>query len=120
MTLTFIGSGIVLVFMGSPALSLLKSQTALLSNTMILSLLLINLLEKNHAIAGGFLLSKNEVPFFKAAIISGIATVVLLFFLLKFEQAGVWGMILAPGIVQITYQNWKWPLVLIKELNPKV
>jgi hypothetical protein len=28
-------------------------------------------------------------------------------------------MILAPGIAQICYQNWKWPLVVIKELHIK-
>ena len=120
MTLTFIGSGIVLVLLGNWALDLLKSQTTILGNWMIITILIINLLEKNHAIAGGFLLSKNEVPFFKAAIISGVATVILLFVLIRYEQTGLWGMILAPGIVQIAYQNWKWPSVLIKELNPKV
>ena len=83
-------------------------------------MLLISFLEKNHAVAGGFLLTKNEVPYFKAAIISGIATVIMLFILIKIAHLEVWGMILAPGIVQFAYQNWKWPVVLIKELNVKV
>jgi O-antigen/teichoic acid export membrane protein len=117
MMLTFVASGIMLIIFGGWALHLLKSQTTILSENMIITLLIINLLEKNHAIAGGFLLSKNEVPYFKAAIISGIATVILLFTLLKYEQMGLWGMILAPGIVQISYQNWKWPSVLIRQLN---
>ena len=119
MTITFFVCGIVLILFGSWSLSLLKSQTSLLSGPMMTIILLIALLEKNHAIAGGFLLSKNEVPFFKAAIISGVATITLLFIFIKFLHWGVWGMILAPGIVQIAYQNWKWPYVLIKQLNSK-
>lgn len=117
--ITFIGSGFMLILFGNMTLIFLKSQTPLLSAVMISTLLIFTFLEKNHAIAGGFLLSKNEVPFFKAAMISGAATVVVLFVLLKFGHLELWGMILAPGIVQLVYQNWKWPQVLLKELNHK-
>lgn len=120
MILTYISCGIALLILGNWGLILLKSQTFLLSNIMIFIILLISFLEKNHAVAGGFLLTKNEVPYFKAAIISGIATVIMLFILIKVAHLEVWGMILAPGIVQFAYQNWKWPVVLIKELNVKV
>jgi len=119
LVLTIIVCGVILITSGDWALELLKSKTHLLGSSMIILILLITLLEKNHAIAGGFILSKNEVPFFKAAIISGIATVILLFILINTFNMGIWGMILAPGIVQISYQNWKWPYVLIKELNSK-
>lgn len=115
----FIGCGTGLVILGNWGLSILKSNTLLLDKSMIAVLLLATFLEKSHAIAGGFLLSKNEVPFFKAAIISGIATVILLFVLIDIFNLGVWGMILAPGIAQLAYQNWKWPSVLIKELKNK-
>lgn len=117
MVITIIACGAILIVSGDWALEVLKSKTHLLGSSMIVLILFITLLEKNHAIAGGFLLSKNEVPFFKAAIISGIATVILLFVLIDIFNLGVWGMILAPGIVQIAYQNWKWPSVLIKELK---
>jgi hypothetical protein len=119
MAITFLVCGIGLILAGNWALILLKSQTFFLNKFMLLAILIIALLEKNHALAGGFLLSRNEVPYFKAAIISGIATVLLLFLFIRFERWGVWGMILAPGIVQLVYQNWKWPLVLIKELKLK-
>jgi O-antigen/teichoic acid export membrane protein len=117
MIITFIVSAFALILFGNWALNLLKSQTLLLQNSMILVIILITFLEKNHAIAGGFLLLKNEVPYFKAAIISGVATVIVMFILIKLFDFGIWGMILAPGIVQATYQNWKWPFVLIKELK---
>jgi hypothetical protein len=63
---------------------------------------------------------KNEVPFYKAAIISGIATVIVLYVFLHFLDYGIWAMILAPGLVQIAYQNWKWPLKLNKEIKQEI
>jgi hypothetical protein len=30
---------------------------------------------------------------------------------------GVLGMILSPMIVQAAYQNWKWPLEVVRELR---
>jgi len=44
---------------------------------------------------------------------------ILLFFLLGYLKLGLWGLILAPGIAQLCYQNWKWPMEMIKEINKK-
>ncbi len=109
--------GSVLIAIGTPLLQLIQSNTLLLSRPMIFILITIAFLEKNHAIAGGFLLTKNEVPFFKASLISGVATVVLLYVMLEYLNMSLWGMILAPGIAQLAYQNWKWPLEMLKDLN---
>jgi len=42
---------------------------------------------------------------------------ILLFFLLGYLKLGLWGLILAPGIAQLCYQNWKWPMEMIKDLK---
>ena len=117
MLFTYVGSVVFLALFGNLALDFIGSKTFILSSTMIIAVGLISLLEENHGIAGGFLLSKNEVPYFKAALISGFATVILLIVFLKYFDWGIWGMILVPGLVQLVYQNWKWPLQLIKEIN---
>lgn len=117
LVITFLMCGIFIILFGNDILVLLKSKTLLLSSVMIMTILIILMLEKNHAIAGGFLVSKNEVPYFKAAIISGVVTVILLFVFIKILHWGVWGMILAPGITQLAYQNWKWPLHLLQDLK---
>jgi len=54
-----------------------------------------------------------------AVIFSGIGTVCLLFIFFKFTHLGLIGMALAPGIVDLCYQGWKWPLVVIQELDLK-
>jgi O-antigen/teichoic acid export membrane protein len=114
---TYIFFGVGFFFFGDWALSLIGSQTPLLHRSFIAVALIIAFLESNHGIAGGILLTKNEVPFFKAALFAGGITVLLLFIFLKFTPLGVWGMIFAPGIAQGCYQNWKWPIVVAKELK---
>jgi hypothetical protein len=77
---------------------------------------MISFFESNHSMAGSILLTRNEVPFFKASLIAGAATVVLLLLFLQFTNMGVLAMVLAPGMAQL-YNNWKWPYELIKQLS---
>jgi O-antigen/teichoic acid export membrane protein len=115
---TFIIGGLALLAFGDWALNLIGSQTPLLSQSFMAVILLVSFLESNHSIAGGILLTKNEVPFFKAALFSSAITIALLFVFFHYTDS-VWGMILAPGIAQAIYQNWKWPMVVARELNIK-
>jgi len=117
--LSFILAGTLLIFLGNWALSIIGAKTFLIEKGMIIGLLLTTFFEKNHAIAGGFLLSKNEVPFFRASLVAGVITVLLLLFFFKYFDWGIWAMILAPGIAQLLYQNWRWPYMLLKELKTK-
>ncbi len=114
---TFLAGGICLVIFGESSLRFVGSQTQLMPQLMIVLALIVAFLECNHSIAGGILLSKNEVPFFKAALLSGGSTVLLIFIFLNFFSLGLWALVLAPGIAQGAYQNWKWPLVVAKELQ---
>jgi O-antigen/teichoic acid export membrane protein len=116
---TFVLGSVALVFGGEWALNIIGSKTPLLPKSFITVALLIYLLETNHANAGSILLTKNEVPFFKAALFSGAFTVILLFVFLEYTNWGVWALILAQGIAQGCYQNWKWPIEVVKELCVK-
>jgi O-antigen/teichoic acid export membrane protein len=116
---TFALGGVALVLLGDWALNVIGSQTPLLPLSFILGTLLIYWLEMNHTIAGQLLLTKNEVPYFKAALFSGAFTIMLLFVFLEYTNLGVWGLVLAQGIAQGCYQNWKWPMVALGELQVK-
>jgi O-antigen/teichoic acid export membrane protein len=116
---TFLLGSVVLVFFGQWALNVIGSQTPLLSKSYMIVALFVYLLETNHGQAGNILLTKNEVPFFKAALFSGAFTVILLFVFLGYTGFGIWGLILAQGIAQGCYQNWKWPIKVMKELCVK-
>jgi hypothetical protein len=114
---SYFAGGLILLLLGEKTLVFIGSKTPLMPEWFMVIAILISFLENNHSIAGSILLSKNEVPFFKAAIISGISTVFLLLAFFKFSKLGAWTMILAPGLVQGAYQNWKWPVVVFKELE---
>ena len=116
LVLVYIVCGLGVALCGNWLLGLIGSQTYLFSGTLLFVTLLVAFLEQNHAMAGAFLLSKNEVPFFRASLLSAAATLFLLFLFLAYFKIGLWGLILAPGIAQLCYQNWKWPMEMIKEL----
>ncbi|AEF86392.1 putative membrane protein [Treponema primitia ZAS-2] len=114
----YIFGGLVLIFLGNFMLDIIiKSKTPLLSQRFIIILLISGLLEANTSIAGNILLTKNEVPFFKAGLISGICILILLLALFKYTNLGVWSIIFAPCVVQCCYSYWKWPLKAYRELN---
>jgi O-antigen/teichoic acid export membrane protein len=102
--------------LGEWALDLIESQTHFVPTAMLMVMLLISTLEHNHAVSAGFIMADNKIPFFIPSLVSGAATVLLLWIFLSPLQMGIWGLILAPGIAQLAYQNWKWPSVVIKEL----
>lgn len=111
--------GVAWIFLGEWALNLIGSQTHFVPATMLIVMLVISTLEHNHAVSAGFIMADNKIPFFIPSLASGAATVVLLWIFLSPLNMGIWGLILAPGIAQLAYQNWKWPSVVIKELWSK-
>ena len=108
--------GIAWVFLGDWALSIIHSQTKFVPTTMLCVMLIISTLEHNHSTSAGFIMADNKIPFFIPSLVSGAATVVLLWIFLSPLHMGIWGLILAPGLAQLAYQNWKWPSMVIKEL----
>lgn len=117
--LIYIIGGGAMLSIGDSVLCLLGSKTLLLPTSLLALLLLVSLLEQNHSIAAGFIQAGNKIPFFIPSLISGAATVILLWLLLDVMNMGLLGLIMAPGIAQLSYNNWKWPSVVIKEIKNK-
>lgn len=113
----FVAGGGAFVLLGNWALDLIHSQTHFLATPMLLAILGIQLLEQNHSLSALFIAADNTIPFFIPSLLSAAGTLILLFvFMFGFPQMGIWGLILAPGIAQLCYQNWKWPSVILREL----
>lgn len=115
--LTFLLGGTFTSLFGHWILNFIGSDTNLIEVQLIILALIVAFLEINHSSAGTILLSKNEVPFFKASLISGFITIILLIIIFTNFNLGIITMIIAPGIAQALYQNWKWPIEVINELN---
>ena len=113
----FLIGAILFYNVGSYLLHLIKSNTTLVSSTVMIFLLIIAFIENNIIMASNIILTKNEVPFYKASIASGFLIVLFLFLSFKFTQFGILSMVIVPLVVDIAYQGWKWPLDVIKELG---
>jgi O-antigen/teichoic acid export membrane protein len=114
--LTFAAGAVALLLLGRPVLDLLDAQTQLLPTALLGALLLIQLLEMHHSLYAELVYSENANPFVKPALISGAAIIILSVFLTP--RFGVWGMLLATGLVQLCFNNW-WPVVrAIRGLGP--
>lgn len=108
---------VVLALWGQEALQMIHSKVQLLSPAMILLLGVVLLLEFNHANCGFFISTGNTVPYVVPIIIAGFA-VTILATAAAVAGYGVIGVVLAQGIVQMAYNNWKWPVVLLREVGP--
>jgi len=114
---TFIIAGMGLLFIGPFALHLIGSKTELMPFSITALAIFVYLEETNLSIAASILLTKNEVPFFKASMISGGLIIVGLLIGFNFLNLGLIGMILIPLIIDLAYQAWKWPLEVAKDLG---
>jgi O-antigen/teichoic acid export membrane protein len=112
------GTGLLLV--GQPLFDFIHSKTHLLEHGAIFVMLIFAVFDVNSSFTTALISMKNEVPYVKSSIITALATLVLLFGFLQFTTLGVWGMILAPALAQVIYQDWKWPLYIKKDLNVRM
>lgn len=113
----YIIGGAAFVLLGDWAIGILRSETTFLCTSMLCAVLVISLLEQNHVLAATFIMADNKIPFMWPSLISGAVTIILLLVMLGPIGMGLWGMILAPGIAQLAYQNWRWPSMVIRELR---
>lgn len=109
-----------IICFGSYIISLMKSNTCLLDHYMLSFMLLYLFLEMNHSSFSWVILTKNEVPFWKASIFSGIATVVLSVFFIRYLELGAWGLLLGQALAQAAYQNWYWPLYVLRDFDTTI
>ena len=99
---------IIVYQFGDPALRLIGSRTELLPRAQLGVVLIVFGLEMHHGLYAALVLSENRNPFVVPAIVSGFATLGLSLWLTP--RYGVWGMLIAQGCVQASFNNW-WPVV---------
>ena len=113
----FLTGAFFVYLLGAPVLSFIKSNTPLASSTLILLLLLVVFIENNIIMASNIILSKNEVPFYKASLVSGLIIVLFLYLSFQYTQFGILSMAIVPLIVDMLYQGWKWPLDVARDFS---
>lgn len=117
MTLTYLSAALIIILFGNRMLELIHSQTYFLPTLPLVLLFLVYYLDVNHVLPLLLLTTKNRIPYLYASLFSGFSIALLSPLFMGVFHWGVFGIILATGIVQLLYHNWKWPLVVAKDLN---
>lgn len=117
MSLTYLSAALVIIFFGNHILELIHSQTYFLPTLPLILLFVVYYLDVNHVLPLLLLTTKNRIPYLYASLFSGFSIALLSPLFMGVFHWGVYGIILATGIVQLFYHNWKWPLVVSRELN---
>ena len=86
----------------------------------LISMCLYIFLLQHHQLNASYISNTNRIPYVKAFIISSLITVISEFILLKYTNLNEWSLLLGPLLVQLSYNNWKWPLFVMKELNTNI
>ena len=107
----------VIVPMGNTALALIGSEAYLLPTTITILFFVSSLFDVTTYFSTSVLLSRNEVPHYKAQAITALFTIVLLYLGLAFFEYGVAYLVLLPLFTQLAYQYWRWTCKVWIELN---
>lgn len=112
--LLFALGSIVIIFCGDWALHKIGSTTALPERTILIVYLAVVFLEINHSLFSSLIVTNNEIPFVTPTILAGALIIVFSLLILQFTNLEIMGLVLVPGIVQLLYNNWKWPYEISK------
>ena len=109
--------GLAIVLLLPWILDLIGSNAEVPSMLISISYLIVMTLEGNHSIFAMVIVTANKVPFVKAGLISGMLIGVLIYLSLRFTTLGLLGVVLAQGVVQLAYNNWRWPKYVFEDLH---
>ncbi len=115
-----IAGAFAIVFIAPYLLELIKSSTELPSTMVCVLYLVITFLELNHSECASIISTENRIPYVVPSLVSGGLIVLFTFIVLKFTSLGLLGVVLVQGIVQASYNNWRWPLWVFKDLQMSI
>ena len=124
LSITVVVFWLIMIFGGAALVLLLPWVLQLIGSNaevppMLISILylIVMTLEGNHTIFSTVIVTANKVPFVKAGLLSGALIGVLMYLSLRFTSLGLLGVVLAQGLVQLAYNNWKWPKYVLDDLR---
>ncbi|MBD1221303.1 hypothetical protein IC602_01605 [Virgibacillus halodenitrificans] len=110
-------SFVVLFFFGEFILNIINSNVSILPREYLLVMMIYLFLYNNQLIFGSFIATKNELPHYKAFLISSLLVVITQFFLMNIVTPTLWNLLFPILFIQMVYNNWKWPYEVFKEIK---
>jgi len=114
-SLIYIACVVFSYFLIPHLLSATGKESMLFDYNLFISFSIIVLLELIHSTSATFITIFNKIPFVKASIITALIVVILSPYTLN--NFGLYGYVFLIGLVNLAYNNWRWPLYLRKEIN---
>lgn len=115
--LIMIAGGIAFVLFLPWVLQIIGSNADMPPTLICILYLIVMTLEGNHTIFSTVIVSANKVPFVAAGLISGALIGIVMYLSLRFTNLGLLGVVLAQGMVQLAYNNWRWPKYVLEDLK---
>ena len=109
-------AGTVAVVLCLPVLTLFKADF-ICDRALFAGLAAYLFLLNQHSLFCNIIVNMNEIPYFKAYIVSSTVGVALSCVLCGAFGAGAWGLVLGQAFPQLVYNNWKWPRTVLQRLG---
>jgi len=113
----YIAGAIIVILFGQALVANLGSHTQMLDRPLVIAIAVMLLLEFNHSVAAGIIVTRNHVPFVRPALVSGISVLLLSVIGLRFGGFGIGWLIFAQFVTQLSYNNWKWPVEMARDFR---
>ncbi|MFR2069502.1 MAG: O-unit flippase-like protein [Bacteroides nordii] len=107
---------LIMITIGIPLVNLIKHDT-LLDVNMFVFLAIYMFLEANQSLFTSYISTSNYIPYSNAYCVSALLATLLAILLITLTNWGVMGLILAHFIVQLSYNNWRWPRFVLQEFH---
>lgn len=104
------------ILLGEYVLTFISDDKTLLPINIMILVIIYRFLYNNQTIFVSLLSTKNIIPYYKSFIISALLIVMFQVLLLTFRPS-LLSMILPIILIQLLYNNWHWPLIVIKDLR---
>lgn len=112
-----ITGGVAMIFCLPWIMDIIASNTKMPPTIVSILYLVVMTLEGNHTIFSTTIVTANKVPFVSAGLLSGALIAILMYLSLRFTNLGLLGVVLAQGLVQLAYNNWRWPKYVLDDLK---
>lgn len=88
-----------------------------IDSVMLLLLAIYTFLWKQHSTFAAYISNTNRIPYMIPFVISSMMGIVIAITFIKLTNIGEYGLVIAPMLCQLIYNNWKWPRFVLKEIN---